>query len=390
MRLIDAIYLKRDELLRIYIAKATGYGQNVNPGNAPLVVVQLLDDECPEDFIKGLTLSVRSLLPEDLLLEQYEERNRLHLLTQFLDHFVRESSQDVFVHISLGPSPESGPWNAWKIFCLLIYEEIFRSLFSEDPDVHFKYIEAAAKTGQIKEFERVNPGIAPLVVGQLLADVCPEGFIKGVVYFHSLDSNNNPEHFLTTNPYYDSRVVAKYFEKSDPTLAVVAYRRGQCDDELINVTNSNSLLKLRDMWWREWIQSCGRKFLVPRMNSEDSLLIKGFQLAYLRARALSKVSAAVKGFMTADHPPELVELLEKIVLQNSAFSGSFNLQNLLILTVIKADPSKAMDYINQLDNFDGSAVGDVPVEAALNEEAFAIFKKFNLNVQAVNVLLDNL
>ncbi|KAG9457846.1 hypothetical protein H6P81_002354 [Aristolochia fimbriata] len=51
-----------------------GYDQNVNPGNAPLVVVQLLDDECPEDFIKGLTLSVRSLLPEDLLLEQYEER----------------------------------------------------------------------------------------------------------------------------------------------------------------------------------------------------------------------------------------------------------------------------------------------------------------------------
>ncbi|KAG9439770.1 hypothetical protein H6P81_019935 [Aristolochia fimbriata] len=75
---------------------------HVNPGNAPLVVVQLLDDECPEDFIKGLTLSVRSLLPEELLLEQYEERNRLHLLTQFLDHFVRESSQDVFVHISLG------------------------------------------------------------------------------------------------------------------------------------------------------------------------------------------------------------------------------------------------------------------------------------------------
>uniref|UniRef100_A0A804RGR4 Ubiquitin-like protease family profile domain-containing protein n=1 Tax=Zea mays TaxID=4577 RepID=A0A804RGR4_MAIZE len=31
----------------------------------------------------------------------------------------------------------------------------------------------------------------------------------------------------------------------DPTLAVVAYRRGQCDDELINVTNKNSLFKLQ-------------------------------------------------------------------------------------------------------------------------------------------------
>ncbi|KVI04842.1 Armadillo-type fold [Cynara cardunculus var. scolymus] len=75
---------------------------------------------------------------------------------------------------------------------------------------------------------------------------------------------------------------------------------------------------------------------------------------------------------------------------NSAFSGNFNLQNLLILTAIKADPSRVMDYINRLDNFDGPAVGEVAVEAQLYEEAFAIFKKFNLNVQAVNVLLDNI
>ncbi|RWW04569.1 hypothetical protein GW17_00032197 [Ensete ventricosum] len=75
---------------------------------------------------------------------------------------------------------------------------------------------------------------------------------------------------------------------------------------------------------------------------------------------------------------------------NSAFSGNFNLQNLLILTAIKADPSRVMDYVNRLDNFDGPAVGEVAVEAQLYEEAFAIFKKFNLNVQAVNVLLDNI
>jgi len=60
-----------------------------------------------------------------------------------------------------------------------------------------------------------------------------------------IDSNNNPENFLTTNPYYDSRVVGKYCEKRDPTLAVVAYRRGQCDEELINVTSKNSLFKLQ-------------------------------------------------------------------------------------------------------------------------------------------------
>ena len=92
-------------------------------------------------------------------------RNRLRLLTQFLEHLVSEGSQDVHVHNALG-----------KII---------------------------------------------------------------------IDSNNNPEHFLTTNPYYDSRVVGKYCEKRDPTLAVVAYRRGQCDDELILVTNKNTLFKLQ-------------------------------------------------------------------------------------------------------------------------------------------------
>ncbi|KAL7614482.1 hypothetical protein Lser_V15G06695 [Lactuca serriola] len=63
-----------------------GYVQKVNPGNAPLVVGQLLDDECPEDFMKGLILSVRSLLPVQPLVDECEKRNRLRLLTQFLEH----------------------------------------------------------------------------------------------------------------------------------------------------------------------------------------------------------------------------------------------------------------------------------------------------------------
>merc|ERR1711904_351530 len=72
-------------------------------------------------------------------------------------------------------------------------------------------------------------------------------------------------------------------------------------------------------------------------------------------------SVSVKAFMTADLPNELIELLEKIVLQNSAFSGNPNLQNLLILTAIKADGTRVMDYINRLDHFDGPAVGEIAV-----------------------------
>jgi clathrin heavy chain len=103
-----------------------------------------------------------------------------------------------------------------------------------------------------------------------------------------------------------------------------------------------------------------------------------------------QVSAAVKAFMTANLTHEVIDLLDKIVLHNSAFSANFTLKSLLILAAIKADPLRVMSYINRLDNFDGSVVGKAAVEARLYEEAFAVFKKFNLNVKAVNVLLDNL
>ena len=52
-----------------------------------------------------------------------------------------------------------------------------------------------------------------------------------------------------------------------------------------------------------------------------------------------QVSVAVKAFMQAGLQAELIELLEKIVLQNSSFSSNHNLQNLLIITAIKVRPA---------------------------------------------------
>lgn len=43
--------------------------------------------------------------------------------------------------------------------------------------------------------------------------------------------------------YYDTISVGKYCERRDPHRAVIAYRRGKNDDELIDVTNRNSLFK---------------------------------------------------------------------------------------------------------------------------------------------------
>ena len=50
-----------------------------------MVVGQLLDDECPEDFIKGLILSVRSLLPVEPLVAECEKRYRALYLIMLLE-----------------------------------------------------------------------------------------------------------------------------------------------------------------------------------------------------------------------------------------------------------------------------------------------------------------
>ena len=95
----------------------------------------------------------------------------------------------------------------------------------------------------------------------------------------------------------------------------------------------------------------------------------------------------VKAFMAADLPNELIEWLEKIVLENSVFSDHRNLQNLRTLTAIKADKTKVMEYINQLDNCDAPDIANIAIGSELYEEAFAIFKKFEVNSSAVQVLL---
>ncbi|XP_022666531.1 clathrin heavy chain 1-like [Varroa jacobsoni] len=383
------------------------------------------------------------------------------------------------------------------------YEGLFYFLgsivnFSQDPEVHFKYIQAACKTGQIKEVERicresncynaervknflkeakltdqlpliivcdrfdfvhdlvlylyrnnlqkyieiyvqkVNPSRLPVVVGGLLDVDCSEDVIKSLILAvrggqfstdelveevekrnrlklllpwletrvhegctepaaHNalakiyIDSNNNPERYLRENAYYDSRVVGKYCEKRDPHLACLAYERGQCDRELIKVCNENSLFKSE------------ARYLVRRKDSElwmevlqednpyrRPLIDQVVQTALSETQDPDDISVTVKAFMSADLPNELIELLEKIVLDNSVFSDHRNLQNLLILTAIKADRSRVMDYINRLDNYDAPDIAKIAIDSELFEEAFAIYRKFDVNTSAVQVLIDSI
>ena len=66
-----------------------------------------------------------------------------------------------------------------------------------------------------------------------------------------------------------------------------------------------------------------------------------------------------------------------------------NLQNLLILTAIKADRSRVMEYITRLDNYDAPDIANIAISSELYEEAFAIFKKFEVNTSAIQVNTSN-
>ncbi|EHB17756.1 Clathrin heavy chain 1 [Heterocephalus glaber] len=243
--------------------------------------------------------------------------------------------------------------------------------FSQDPDVHFKYIQAACKTGQIKEVERicresncydpervknflkVNPSRLPVVIGGLLDVDCSEDVIKNLI------------------------------------LVV----RGQFStDELVaEVCNENSLFKSLSRYLvRRKDPELWGSVLLESNPYRRPLIDQVVQTALSETQDPEEVSVTVKAFMTADLPNELIELLEKIVLDNSVFSEHRNLQNLLILTAIKADRTRVMEYINRLDNYDAPDIANIAISNELFEEAFAIFRKFDVNTSAVQVLIEHI
>ena len=59
-----------------------------------------------------------------------------------------------------------------------------------------------------------------------------------------IDSNQRAaEEFLRENSVYDPLAVGRYCERRDPQLALLAYRKGQCDNEVVALTNENAMFK---------------------------------------------------------------------------------------------------------------------------------------------------
>jgi clathrin heavy chain len=105
-------------------------------------------------------------------------------------------------------------------------------------------------------------------------------------------------------------------------------------------------------------------------------------------------------------PAELIELLEKIILeasicccwqrkttdiiQPSSFSDNPSLQNLLMLTAAKSDRGRMMDYIHQLEHYTPEDIAQQCIEVGMYEEAFEIYKKHGQHHDAANVLIEHI
>jgi len=431
--------------------------------------------------------------------------NAIEILTDML-RYNRQQNMQVVVQCAIKYHEQIGIEKISKLFeDFQCYDGLFFFLggilaSTTDPEVHFKYIEAASRLGHVQEVERVcreskhydpirvkdflkaaklpdprpliyvcdlhgyveelagylyknnlmkyievyimkvNPGNCPRVIGALIDLDCQEDVIKTLlntvrsacpvgplvdevekrnririiqpwlearvaegstdIALHNamakvtIDLNKDPETFLKNNAFYDSVIVGKYCEQRDPHLAYVAYKRawGKCDNELIDLTNKNGMYRLQARYLVErqapelWAQ-----VLSPDNEHRKHIVDQVVSTALPETTDQYQVAAAVKAFIDADLPHELIELLEKIVLRNGQFGDNKNLQNLLILTAIRADKSRVMDYVNRLNNFDGAEIAKVAVgDYNLYEEAFQIYKKFNMNNEAMDTLLTNM
>jgi len=189
---------------------------------------------------------------------------------------------------------------------------------------------------------------------------------------------------------YDTLTVGKYCEKRDPNLACIAYTKGSNDLELISITNENSMFRQQARYLLDRADAeIWGYVLSPDNVHRRSLVDQVISTAVPEAQEPEKVSVAVKAFMENDLPAELIELLEKIILEPSTFSDNAILQNLLILTAIKTDKGRVMDYIHRLDAYNPDDIAENCVEAGMYEEAFEVHKKQNNHVSAANVLVEH-
>lgn len=184
------------------------------------VVGALLDAEAPEDFINNLILSVRSLLPVDKLVEvsrggreRWQQRGQCHGrgssrpglcrwdLSWNCSKQVCQASASLFLVCPVG-----GPIPRLTCHCeLLSFLEHLNFTTSRTHSPHLTRPRSFIQVVEVRHRLKLLTPFLEHLIGEGSTDPAVHNALGKII----IDTNNNPEHFLTTNPYYDSLTVGK-------------------------------------------------------------------------------------------------------------------------------------------------------------------------------------
>ena len=196
--------------------------------------------------------------------------------------------------------------------------------------------------------------------------------------------------FLKSNDLYDPTVIGTYCEKREPQMAFISFSKGGCDADVIRIGFANGLFK----------ELAG--YLMKRQNtdlwctalekeSRDELIDAVLQNELPTSNVPEEVSAIVRALIKANLPEKLTTVLERVVMHGPReFRQNKYLQNLLIITAIKAKNTKAKEYIDQLDGYDASEIARIAITNEEFEVAYASYVKAELYDDAMHVLVDNI
>lgn len=205
------------------------------------------------------------------------------------------------------------------------------------------------------------------------------------------DSFKDATQFLRDNKFYNPQVVGAFAENRDANLAFLAYKRGNCDKEIIDLCHRHNLHKLLARYLVErQNEALWALALDPSNEDRQQLIDQVVQVALPESEDPDHVIVAVRAFMNAQLPNQLIDLLEKLVLEHSRFANNRPLQNLLLLTAIKANHSLVMKYVQRLNDFEAPDIAYIAAQAQLYEEALAIYEKFKIHDSAIELLIQHL
>ena len=175
-----------------------------------------------------------------------EKRNRLKLLNPFLEHLVSEGSTDPAVHNALGKIIVDSNNNPEHFLTTNPYYESQASVLKAFGGcTQCSEEQACLQCCKVYPKPEASCNCSSMFFSLELCMMVDARWPRGrrlcectqIPQFHPQSPLCSPISLV--------QVVGKYCEKRDPNLACVAYKRGSCDDALVDCTNRHSLFKVQ-------------------------------------------------------------------------------------------------------------------------------------------------